>query len=182
MDQTHTRAIKALEQFVVLAETTAHPSPRFVADLISRATSAPSTYCFAKLLVTPAVQSLNGPDVPAEQKEYYKLLQIFAWGTLQDYHGKRYKIDGLCSSKSQVRYQSSSLIQTCSRLIRRPLAQRTTDREAPPPHSSHPMYISWLHTDLQRLANCPQSPHTPRPRRTRHQSDLWWSHQCTPLT
>lgn len=84
MDQTHTRAIKALEEFVHLAEATAHPTPRFVADLIFRATSAPHTYCFTRLLETPAVQSLNAADVPAEQKAYYKLLQIFAWGTIKD--------------------------------------------------------------------------------------------------
>ncbi|KAF2259537.1 COP9 signalosome subunit 7 [Lojkania enalia] len=78
MEQT--RALNALEPFLALSKTA--NSPRAAADLISQATSAPNTYVFAELLQTPNIQSLK------DSKEYaphLTLLEIFAWGTWQDY-------------------------------------------------------------------------------------------------
>ncbi|KAF3388317.1 COP9 signalosome complex subunit 7 [Penicillium rolfsii] len=87
MDQTHARALEALQPFVALATSNSATSPRFVANIITSATSAPQTYVFAELLETPTIQALAGPDTPAEYKGYLKLLEIFAWGTWQEYQG-----------------------------------------------------------------------------------------------
>merc|ERR1711939_1246176 len=46
MDQSQTKALAALQPFVHLATTTKDPSPRFVAELIKSAISAPGTYIF----------------------------------------------------------------------------------------------------------------------------------------
>lgn len=85
MDQVHTRAIEALQPFIHLANSNSALSPRFVANLITNATSSPNTYIFAELLETPAVQGLRSQDVPEEFHGYLTLLEIFAWGTWQDY-------------------------------------------------------------------------------------------------
>ncbi|KAJ5138546.1 uncharacterized protein N7515_003394 [Penicillium bovifimosum] len=85
MDQTHTKASEALQPFIHLASSNSASSPRFVANLITNATSSPHTYVFAELLELPTVQALRSPDTPAEFKGYLKLLEIFAWGTWQEY-------------------------------------------------------------------------------------------------
>ena len=87
MDQAQNRAIAALQPFLHLALTAKSPSPRILADLITRATSAPGTYVFAELLQTPAIQSLRSEDTPQEFKNYLTALQIFSHGTLADYLG-----------------------------------------------------------------------------------------------
>lgn len=88
MDQTHTRAIEALQSFVHLASSNSANSPRFIANLITNATSSPQTYVFAELLEVPSVQALRSPETPVEFTGYLKLLEIFAWGTWQEYQGK----------------------------------------------------------------------------------------------
>ncbi|CAI7607616.1 unnamed protein product [Penicillium viridicatum] len=85
MDQTHTRALEALQPFIHLARSNSAGSPRFIANLITNATSSTQTYVFAELLELPTVQALRSPDTPAEFKGYLKLLEIFAWGTWQEY-------------------------------------------------------------------------------------------------
>ncbi|KAJ6189513.1 hypothetical protein N7519_004421 [Penicillium mononematosum] len=85
MDQTHTRALEALQPFIHLARSSSASTPRFIANLITNATSNAQTYVFAELLELPAVQALRSPDTPAEFKGYLKLLEIFAWGTWQEY-------------------------------------------------------------------------------------------------
>ncbi|KAJ5983382.1 hypothetical protein N7481_005481 [Penicillium waksmanii] len=85
MDQTHGRALEALQPFIHLANSNSATSPRFIANLITNATSSPQTYVFAELLETETVQALASPDTPAEYQAYLKLLQIFAWGTWQEY-------------------------------------------------------------------------------------------------
>ncbi|KAJ5899005.1 hypothetical protein N7495_003749 [Penicillium taxi] len=86
MDQTHARALEALQPFIHLVNSSSATSPRFIANLITNATSSPHTYFFAELLETPAVQSLRSPETPVEYQGYLKLLEIFAWGTWQEYH------------------------------------------------------------------------------------------------
>jgi COP9 signalosome complex subunit 7 len=85
MDQTHTRAIEALQPFIHLARSNNAGSPRFIANLITNATSSTQTYVFSELLELPTIQALRSPDTPAEFKGYLKLLEIFAWGTWQEY-------------------------------------------------------------------------------------------------
>ncbi|KAJ5168194.1 COP9 signalosome complex subunit 7 [Penicillium canariense] len=85
MDQTHARALEALQPFVALATSNSATSPRFVANIVTNATSSPQTYVFAELLETPTIQALAASDTPAEYQSYLKLLEIFAWGTWQEY-------------------------------------------------------------------------------------------------
>lgn len=85
MDQAQNRALAALQPFLHLAITTKSPSPRILADLIIRATSAQGTYVFTELLQTPAIQSLWSSSTPEEFRNYYTALEIFSYGTLADY-------------------------------------------------------------------------------------------------
>ncbi|OXV05715.1 hypothetical protein Egran_06517, partial [Elaphomyces granulatus] len=82
MDQTHSRALEALQPFIHLTTSSSSSSPRFVADIIRNAISNPHTYVFAELLETSAVQALRSV---AEYQGYLTLLEIFAWGTWQEY-------------------------------------------------------------------------------------------------
>ena len=78
MEQT--KALNALEPFLALSKSAT--SPRAASDLVVQATSAPNTYVFAELLHTPNIQALrSSPDHAA----YLALLEIFAWGTWEDY-------------------------------------------------------------------------------------------------
>ncbi|EED24493.1 COP9 signalosome subunit 7 (CsnG), putative [Talaromyces stipitatus ATCC 10500] len=85
MDQAHSRALEALQPFIHLTTSSTASSPRFVANIIANATSHPNTYVFAELLETSAVQALGSADTPEEFRGYLKLLEIFAWGTWQEY-------------------------------------------------------------------------------------------------
>ncbi|WEW57650.1 hypothetical protein PRK78_003117 [Emydomyces testavorans] len=85
MEQIHTKAFEAIQPFIHLATSTTSPSPRFLATLITNATSSPNTFVFAELLEAPAIQSLRSPETPAEYQPYLTLLEIFAWGTWQEY-------------------------------------------------------------------------------------------------
>ncbi|KAF2112201.1 hypothetical protein BDV96DRAFT_634398 [Lophiotrema nucula] len=101
MEQT--RALNALEPFLALSKTA--NSPRAAADLVTQATSAPNTYVFAELLQTPNIQGLQ------DSKEYalsLTLLEIFAWGTWEDYksHGSLPKL----SPQQQRKLQLLSLL------------------------------------------------------------------------
>lgn len=80
MEQT--RALNALEPFLALSKSA--NSPRAAADLVTQATSAPNTYVFAELLQAPTIQALR--DSP-EHQGHLRLLEVFAWGTWQDYVG-----------------------------------------------------------------------------------------------
>lgn len=74
------RALNALEPYIALSKSAT--SPRAAADLITQATSSPQTYVFAELLQTPNIQALRQSS---EYASYLTLLEIFAWGTYQDY-------------------------------------------------------------------------------------------------
>ncbi|KAI9725661.1 MAG: hypothetical protein M1828_002946 [Chrysothrix sp. TS-e1954] len=74
------RALNALEPFIALSKSAT--SPRAASDLITQATSAPGTYCFAELLQTPNIQSLRDNR---EHASHLRLLELFAWGTYGDY-------------------------------------------------------------------------------------------------
>ncbi|KAH6220077.1 hypothetical protein HBI42_105500 [Parastagonospora nodorum] len=78
MEQT--KALNALEPFLALTKSAT--SPRAASDLITQATSAPNTYVFAELLSTPNIQNLRNSE---EYAPYLTLLEIFAWGTWEDY-------------------------------------------------------------------------------------------------
>lgn len=83
MDQAQSKAITALQPFVIEATSTKSPSPRFLKELILRATSAPGTYIFTELLQTPTIQSLQTAE--AEYRSYLTLLELFSYGTYQEY-------------------------------------------------------------------------------------------------
>lgn len=100
MDQAHSRALEALQPFIHLTTSSTASSPRFVANIILNATSNPNTFVFAELLETPAVQALGSADTPEEYRGYLKLLEIFAWGTWQEYQGKLIYHDELIAMKS----------------------------------------------------------------------------------
>jgi COP9 signalosome complex subunit 7 len=76
------KALNALEPFLALSKSAT--SPRAASDLIVQATSAPNTYVFAELLQTPNIQNLRSVE---EYSSYLALLEIFAWGTWEDYKG-----------------------------------------------------------------------------------------------
>lgn len=95
IDQAQARALAALQPFIHLAVTTKSPSPRILADLVTRATSAQGTYVFAELLQTPAIQSLRSVDTPQEFRRYYTLLEIFTHGTLADYQNDQSNLPSL---------------------------------------------------------------------------------------
>ncbi|RMZ80987.1 hypothetical protein DV738_g2500, partial [Chaetothyriales sp. CBS 135597] len=85
MDHTQAKALAALQPFIHLAVTTKNASDRVVADLITRATSAPGTYVFTELLQLPVIQRLRTPDRPTEYQAYLTLLELFSWGTYEEY-------------------------------------------------------------------------------------------------
>ncbi|KAF2401697.1 hypothetical protein EJ06DRAFT_507835 [Trichodelitschia bisporula] len=76
------RALSALEPYLILSKNAT--TPRAAADLITQATSAPHVYVFAELLRTPTVQALR--DSAGEWAVYYRVLELFAWGTWREYH------------------------------------------------------------------------------------------------
>lgn len=80
MEQT--KALNALEPFLALSKSAT--SPRAAADLVTQATSAPNTYVFAELLQTPNIQKLRESQ---DYASYLTLLEIFSWGTWEDYKG-----------------------------------------------------------------------------------------------
>jgi COP9 signalosome complex subunit 7 len=88
MDPAYVKALAALQPFIHLANTTKNPSHRFIADLVTRATSAPGTYVFTELLQVPAVQSLRAADTAPEYKAYLTVLELFSWGTIDEYKSK----------------------------------------------------------------------------------------------
>lgn len=97
MDQAQNRAVAALQPFLHLALTTKVSSPRLLADIITRATSAQGTFIFAELLQTPAIQSLRSEETPQEFRTYYTALEIFSYGTLSDYQSASMFILGYSS-------------------------------------------------------------------------------------
>ena len=81
------RSAIAFEPFLALAPSAT--SPRAAVDLITQATSAPHVYSFAELLQKPNIQKLRHAE-SKQHRAYLKLLEIFAWGTWQDYSCKKY--------------------------------------------------------------------------------------------
>ena len=77
------RSAAALEPFLALAPSAT--SPRAAAELITRATGAPHAYSFAELLQKPNIQKLRTAE-SEQHRAHLKLLEIFTWGTWQDYN------------------------------------------------------------------------------------------------
>ncbi|OJD35812.1 pci domain-containing protein [Diplodia corticola] len=94
MEQT--RALNALEPFLALSKSA--NSPRAAVDLVIQATSAPNTYVFAELLQQSNIQALR--DSP-EHASYLRLLEIFAWGTWQDYTTAKDNLPTLSPAQTQ---------------------------------------------------------------------------------
>ncbi|KAL1632225.1 hypothetical protein SLS56_003805 [Neofusicoccum ribis] len=94
MEQT--RALNALEPFLALSKSA--NSPRAAVDLVTQATAAPNTYVFAELLQAPTVQALR--DSP-EHQPHLRLLEIFAWGTWQDYVAAKDTLPPLSDAQTQ---------------------------------------------------------------------------------
>lgn len=82
MEQAHMKALAALQPFIYQVTTTKSPSPRFIADIITRATSAPGTFIFTELLQLQQVQALRTSD---EYKSHLTLLELFSWGIYAEY-------------------------------------------------------------------------------------------------
>lgn len=93
MDQTQQKALNALEPYILLSKSA--NSPRAAADLITQATSAPSTFVFAELLQTPNIQALQ--TASNDYAPYLTLLEIYAWGTWSDYTGQSKTTLAQCS-------------------------------------------------------------------------------------
>ena len=83
MDPVQARALDALEPFIALSK--AATSTLAAVELIERVTSTPTTYVFAELLETPNIQSLRHAE--PDQARHLRLLEVFAWGTWQEYRG-----------------------------------------------------------------------------------------------
>ena len=81
MDPAQQKALDALQQYILLSKSAT--SPRAAADLITQATSSPNTYVFAELLQTPNIQSLR--TAAPEYSRFLTLLEIFSWGTWEQY-------------------------------------------------------------------------------------------------
>lgn len=94
MEQT--RALNALEPFLALSKSA--NSPRAAVDLVTQATAAPNTYVFAELLQAPTVQALR--DSP-EHQPHLRLLEIFAWGTWQNYVAAKDTLPPLSDAQTQ---------------------------------------------------------------------------------
>ncbi|KAI9885621.1 MAG: histone acetyltransferase [Watsoniomyces obsoletus] len=82
MDPVQARARDALEPYVRLAPSAT--SPRAAVDLIVQATSNANTFIFAELLETSKIQALR--DAEPRYSCYLTQLELFAWGTWQEYH------------------------------------------------------------------------------------------------
>jgi COP9 signalosome complex subunit 7 len=89
MDPAYAAASEALKPFLAEAQNTKSPSPRFLADLIKRATEAASTFAFTELLQLEPVQSLGADEVPQEFQAWLKVLQLFSWGTYAEYKNSK---------------------------------------------------------------------------------------------
>jgi COP9 signalosome complex subunit 7 len=73
---------QGLEQFLLLTKTARGPA---AVDLIHRVLEAPGVYVFGELLETECVKDL----VSGENASYVKLLELFAYGTYNDYKRKK---------------------------------------------------------------------------------------------
>lgn len=93
MEQAQIKALAAIQPFVVEATTTKSATPRYLSDLIVRATSAPGTYMFTELLQTPTIQALQASDVPENARAHLTLLEMFSWGTYEEYKSRTLSLD-----------------------------------------------------------------------------------------
>ncbi|RMD44733.1 hypothetical protein DV735_g417, partial [Chaetothyriales sp. CBS 134920] len=113
MDHTQAKALAALQPFIHLAITTKNASNRVLADLITRATAAPGTYVFTELLQLPVIQRLGAPDTPAEYRAYLTVLELFSWGTYEEYKNAS-ALESLVRSASYASLLNASLSPTSS--------------------------------------------------------------------
>lgn len=67
-----------LETYVLLAKQATGPA---LASLILQAIESPSIFSFTSLLTTPSVQALQDGEFSGTKR----LLEIFSYGTMQDY-------------------------------------------------------------------------------------------------
>mmetsp|Transcript_36891 Transcript_36891/g.93121 ORF Transcript_36891/g.93121 Transcript_36891/m.93121 type:complete len:280 (-) Transcript_36891:244-1083(-) len=69
-----------IQQYVLLAKGA---RGRAIVDLITKATSEPGLFGFGELLAVPSVQEIKS----GEHAAHFNLLQLFAYGTCEDYKG-----------------------------------------------------------------------------------------------
>jgi hypothetical protein len=166
MEQT--KALNALEPFLALTKSAT--SPRAASDLVTQATSAPNTYVFAELLQTPNIQNLRSSE---EYAPYLALLEIFAWGTWEDYKGT-FSMDR-CSASSHFLPTASELIWFST--TKPPQALRTTTPEAPAPLLASTLELS--HKPHVQASPCRTRPaHYTSAGGTDHNGHLQRPHHC----
>ncbi|EXJ61879.1 hypothetical protein A1O7_02309 [Cladophialophora yegresii CBS 114405] len=81
MDQVQAKALAAIQPVIYQITTSKNATPRFVAELIKGVISDRGAYIFTELLQLPTVQALRG----TEFEPWLTLLEIFSWGTYQEY-------------------------------------------------------------------------------------------------
>ncbi|KAI0474093.1 PCI domain-containing protein [Xylariaceae sp. FL0804] len=99
-----TKALNALEPFLALSKSAT--APRAAADLVTQATSYPTTFVFAELLQTPQIQALARSP---EHAPYLRLLEIFAYRTYTDYAASAADLPPLNDAQRQKLRQLSVL-------------------------------------------------------------------------
>jgi hypothetical protein len=169
MDQTHSRALEALQPFIHLTTSSSSSSPRFVANIIRNATSNPHTYVFAELLETSAVQALRSV---AEYQGYLTLLEIFAWGTWQEYQSKRH---------SHSLHQRHFLADMPCRDSKSTGTQQRANPETAHVVSPHTLDHSQT-THVQVFDVCPVDYNLLRPGIFSNRRHLLLTHNCSPLS
>lgn len=108
MDSLQTKALSALEPYILLSKSA--NSPRAAADLVTQATSAPNTFVFAELLNTPNIQALS--TASSDYASHFSLLQIFAWGTWEDYSTQQANLPKLTPAQAQ-KLRQLTLLTLC---------------------------------------------------------------------
>ncbi|KAI9728535.1 MAG: hypothetical protein M1834_007673 [Cirrosporium novae-zelandiae] len=109
MDPLITRATSALQPFLLLAPSA--NSSQAAIQLITGATSAPHTYFFAELLQTPQIQALRNGDEKC--KAHLKLLEIFCWGTWEEYKSADPPLPPLTPTQT-LKLQHLTLLTICT--------------------------------------------------------------------
>ncbi|XP_052759993.1 COP9 signalosome complex subunit 7a-like [Mya arenaria] len=108
---TSEKITNPLEQFVLLAKSAKGAG---AVELIKQVLEAPGVYVFGELLEMPHIQELSTGD----QKGYFNLLNLFAYGTHRDYKEKKSELPEVTPSMlNKLRHLTMVSLATKSKCI-----------------------------------------------------------------
>ncbi|VDB86549.1 unnamed protein product [Peniophora sp. CBMAI 1063] len=136
-------SIGKLEPFLLMAKSAKGAA---AAKLVQDATAAPGVYVFSELLELPSIAELKNSET---HKQFYSLLELFAYGTYPEYKQKKDSLPALNDAQT-TKLKHLSLVSSSMQSRILPYAPLLSSLDLPTVHALEQLIIDAIYSELLR--------------------------------